>query len=91
MAFPKVQSATRSHIQYGIDHGFYHDSNGRIKPDVFFSGIADNLFNNEFEWKKERILNASIKNRKIILDRLSQTKDAMSFLSSEAAQKLHRK
>lgn len=91
MAFPKVQSATRSHIQYSINHKFYHDASGRIKPPVFFSGIADNLFTSEFEWKKERILNATIKNKKVILDRLSQTKDAMSFLSGEAAQKLYHK
>lgn len=89
MAFPKSRANVRTHLQYGIDNRFYHDERGRMKPEAFFSSIADNLFSSEFEWKKERILNAPMKNKKIILDRLSQTKEAMSFLSSLAAQKVH--
>lgn len=91
MAFPKGQANIRKHLQYGIDNGFYQDERGKIKPAAFFTSIADNLFGGEFEWKKRRILNASIKNKKIILDRLSQTKEAMSFLSNIAAQKVHHK
>jgi hypothetical protein len=93
MAFPRGQANIRRHLQHGIDKGFYIDKGrgGGIRPELFFSTMADNLFSSEFEWKKERIMKASIKNKKIILDRLSQTKDAMSFLSSAAAQKTHHK
>lgn len=91
MAFPRGQASIRRHLQYGIDQRFYHDEKGEIRPEVFFAAMADNIFRNEFEWKKERIMNAPIKNKEIILDRLSQTKDAMSFLSSVAAQKTHHK
>jgi hypothetical protein len=91
MAFPRGQANVRTHFQHGIDHRFYYDKGGRIIPEAFFSSTANNLFSSEFEWKKRRILNAPIKNKKIILDRLSQTKEAMSFLSNSVAQKVHHK
>jgi len=91
MAFPRGQASVRRHLQYGIDQRFYHNDRDEIKSEIFFSSMADNMFRSEFGWKKERIMNTSIKNKKIILDRLSQTKDAMSFLSSVAAQKTHHK
>lgn len=87
VAYTRQRDNLRKHVNYGAQNNFYIDGSGYLRPEVFFPIAVHSMFTDEFNWRRERLLNTPMKNKRIILDRLSQTKDALLFLADVAFRK----
>lgn len=86
-----TDTALKRQVTHNVNQGFYFTSSGNIRKEKqFFEMLMSDLFvEHNFNWKKDLVLNSKLKNRKLIISRIDESRDALKYLAQDITGRIY--